>query len=69
MYLFIAGRYLNPTNTMIRVSTFVMRHCRRILVQWKDTFASVTFITILIRFVTTLLVYKNRNNGARFDYR
>ena len=39
-------------------------HCRRVLldaVQLKDTFFSITFIAMLIWFITTLFVYKNKN--------
>ena len=44
----------------------ILRYCKKVLlgsVQWRDTFVSVTFTAMLIWFVTTLLVYKNKNNS------
>ena len=67
--LSIAGSYFSRKNMMPGGSVFVIRHCRRVLfnaVKLRNTSVSVTFIAKLIWFVTTSLVYENKNNGDKF---
>ena len=62
VFAHIAGTYFSRKNTMIRGSTLVLLDA----VQWRDTFVSAMFITMLIWFVISTL---NKNNGDKFDRR
>ena len=58
---------------MVGGSTLVIHNCRKVCldaVQWRDTYVSAYIHHYAYPgFVTTLLVYENKNNGDKLDRR